>query len=71
MKVETVRSWHKIPPAVLMALNSPHAVRAVLQLEIVLKKIPPVELLSRSLIMAAVKLRKIPEKHSTKLVAQA
>jgi len=70
MKVETVRSWHKIPPAVLMALNSPHAVRAVLQLEIVLKKIPPVELLSRSLIMAAVKLRKIPEKHSTKLVAQ-
>jgi len=38
-----------------MSLNNPHAVRAVLQLEIVLKKISPVELLSRSLILAAVK----------------
>jgi len=67
MKVETVRSWHKIPPAVLMSLNNPHAVRAVLQLEIVLKKISPVELMSRSLILAAVKSPEIPENHNPRL----
>src|SRR2546427_12871021 len=67
MKVETVRSWHKIPPAVLMSLNNPHAVRALLQLEIVLKKISPVELLSRSLILAAVKSSEISENHNPSL----
>jgi len=67
MKVETVRSWHKIPPAVLMSLNNQHAVRAVLQLEIVLKKISPVELMSRSLILAAVKSPEIPENHNPRL----
>ena len=59
MHIEGVRGWHKVPPEILSLSNNPTFLRLLSHLESVLQRVLPPEILSRSLVMRATKIRSV------------
>lgn len=55
MVVEDVRGWHKVPVSILTLTNNRTLLQALFSLEFILQRILPLDILSRSMVMRAVK----------------
>jgi ubiquinone/menaquinone biosynthesis C-methylase UbiE len=55
VRIKGIRGWHKIPPRIVTSNNNAMIVLILSHLETVLQRILPVELMSRSIVVDAVK----------------
>ncbi len=59
--VDSVIGWHKFPPGILVMVNRSQLVKFIANLETLLQRTTPVELLSRSIVISGLKRGESPE----------